>query len=519
MPRQGQSVESCVIGTWHKKKGDKVTAGDILFTYETDKSTFEEEAKVDGVILAIYYEEGDDVECLKTVCLIGEEGENVAEFGIQNSELGINDSDSGAGPAISDKLAVEIITPSANGGSINTTETTSAAPRTGFMPVSPRARALADRTGADLSRAVPTGAEGRIIEKDVIKAIENGYHITQAAMELKTAENRRNGSKPGTANAGGAAGTGIGGRYTVEDMKMRRQIIDPVVSVISADARAQKVDAAQQMSRQEAGAIANAAQQRVPQAAEAGATAAATADAADYEEIAVRGVRKYIAKAMQASLSESAQLTLHSSFDATDIFNFRKNLKTLEAQDSNNAATTSALLAKITVTDIIVYAVSRVLPKHKSINAHFMGETMRLFSNAHIGVAVDTPRGLLVPTLFNANKLSLTELSTSAKALFEQCRQGKAGPETLRGGTFTISNLGGMGIEMFTPILNPPQTGILGVCCAIERTKEGKTYPAMGLSLTFDHRAMDGADAARFLKDLVAYLEEFSVMLAIEGGI
>jgi pyruvate dehydrogenase E2 component (dihydrolipoamide acetyltransferase) len=103
--------------------------------------------------------------------------------------------------------------------------------------------------------------------------------------------------------------------------------------------------------------------------------------------------------------------------------------------------------------------------------------------------------------------MSLVEISENAKGLFEKCKQGSISPDLLHHGTFTISNLGTLGIELFTPVLNPPQVGILGVCSIVERTKDGKPYPAMGLSLTFDHRALDGADAARFLKDLVDSLK------------
>jgi pyruvate dehydrogenase E2 component (dihydrolipoamide acetyltransferase) len=175
--------------------------------------------------------------------------------------------------------------------------------------------------------------------------------------------------------------------------------------------------------------------------------------------------------------------------------------------------------AKITITDIIIYAASRVLPKHRCINAHFLGDKMVLFNNAHIGVAVDTPRGLLVPTIFNTNSMSLSEISVHSKELFEKCKKGSIEPDLLKGASFTISNLGSFGIEMFTPILNPPQTGILGVCNAIERTKNGKPYPALGLSVTYDHQALDGADSARFLKDLVQYLENFASHLLIDGGL
>jgi pyruvate dehydrogenase E2 component (dihydrolipoamide acetyltransferase) len=134
-------------------------------------------------------------------------------------------------------------------------------------------------------------------------------------------------------------------------------------------------------------------------------------------------------------------------------------------------------------------------------------------------MAVDTERGLLVPTLFAADTLSLSEISRKAKELATGAQSGHISPDLLTGGTFTISNLGSMGIESFTPIINPPQTGILGVCGIVYRQKKAGdgfvTYPAMGLSLTYDHRAVDGAPASRFLKDLCAALESFDILLAL----
>jgi len=465
---------------WHKKKGDRISIGDILFTYETDKSTFEEEAKVEGVLLEIFYGEGDEVLCLETVCLIGEEGESIEGFGRPPVSP----------PPISEKEAC-IPHPALTSPLASQTSDRVASENLAPHPVfiSPRARALAEKSGADISRAQPTGAGGRIVERDIIKVISEGYLVTQAAREsLSGADAQDNSVYPETSTSkerSGAdrrgeqspGGTGIGGRVTTYDLT-EGQVLPP-----AAEEGGRKAGDHQGFGSGH--------------------------DVPDYEETKLTTVRKAIAKAMHSSLSDGAQLTLQSSFDATDIFSFRKNLKALEGFEE---------LAKITVTDIITFAASRMLPKHRSINAHFLGDSMRLYNNAHIGVAVDTPRGLLVPTVFNANSLSLSELSARAKAMFEKCRQGSIEPDALRGGTFTISNLGGLGIEMFTPVLNPPQTGLLGVCCVTERLKEGKPYPAMGLSLTFDHRALDGADAARFLKDMVSYLEKFSVFIALEGG-
>ncbi len=429
MPRQGQSVESCIIAKWHKNKGDKVSVGDLLFTYETDKATFEEESKVEGVMLEVYFEEGDDVPCLLNVCVIGNEGDSTAEFAPEGSA-----PTEETAPVVVEQTKAPVVS-----------EVVVSTNSDDMLKISPRARGLAQKSGADVRYAQPTGANGRIIERDVEKVLDMGKIVTPAAMGEYSAL--------GT----DVAGTGLGGRVTTADLAT-------------------------------------------------GETVATTSSVSenDFEEVKLPNIRKFIAKAMHTSLSTTAQLTLNSSFDVSDILAFRKKIK----------ASSEALgLGNITINDIILYAVSRTLLNHKDINAHFYDDKMVLFNNAHIGIAVDTARGLMVPTLFNANKLSLTEISKASKGLVEQCQQGTISPDGLKGGSFTVTNLGTLDIESFTPVLNPPQVGILGVCNIVERTKNGSTYPAMGLSLTFDHRALDGAPAAKFLKDLKNNLENFSVML------
>jgi len=480
MPRQGQSVESCTIGMWHKKKGDKVEIGDILFSYETDKASFDEEAKTEGFILAVFFEEGDEVECLQTVCVIGAEGEDL-EWGEICSPSGRGDARSqgtlsepetaqpgfvsgspGEPPAMRNGAPAGAASVAHDGFAARMPHPGFSLPPSpapsGEIRISPRARALAERTGADISSAVPTGADGRIMESDIRKVIAEGCLYTSAARS----------------EISGFRGSGIGGRLTTFDLEALQT-----------------------------GAPA-------PALPEGWMDFVNSAASSDFEEVKLTKVRKYVAQVMHASIAGSAQLTHHTSFDATDILNFRKDLKRGSGPDGK---------ANITVTDIIVYAASRVLPKHRSLNAYFLGDRMALCRNTHIGVAVDTPRGVLVPTVFNVNELSLTELAARAKGLFEKCKQGAVDPDLLRGASFTITNLGGFGVEMFTPILNPPQTGILGVCCIIERTRNGATFPAMGLSLTYDHRALDGADAARFQKDIGEYLENFSKNLILEGGL
>ncbi|MBQ1935987.1 MAG: 2-oxo acid dehydrogenase subunit E2 [Clostridia bacterium] len=434
MPNVGISVESCILTEWHKKKGDTVKAGEVLFSYETDKSTADEVAEVDGTVLELFFNEGDDIPVMTNVCVIGKEGESVEEF----RPAGEAEEAPAAAPVAEAAPAAEAapVAPVAP-----------AAPQEGFVKCSPRARALAEKAGVDPRFATPTGAEGRVVEKDIRALMASGATATPASVGAYE----------------GQAGTGLGGRFSVND--------------INAPA----------------------------------AAAAPAAPAAAYVDEKMSSVRRAIAKAMNTSLTTIPQLTHTITFDATEIMNFRKKLK---------AGAEALGLGNITLNDMMIFAVSRVLskPEHKALNANLIdGDTMRYFSGVHVGVATDTDRGLLVPTLFDADKKSLNEISAEAKALFAEAKAGNISPDKLKGASFTISNLGSLGIEHFTPVINPPQTGILGVDAITTRVREEngeiKTYPAMGLSLTYDHRALDGAPASKFLMDLKNTLENFSILL------
>jgi len=167
-----------------------------------------------------------------------------------------------------------------------------------------------------------------------------------------------------------------------------------------------------------------------------------------------------------------------------------------------------------------MFAISRTLLNHPNLNANMIEEnSVRQFKVVNLGFACDTEKGLFVPVIHGADKMSLLELSKAAKALASDARDGKLSPDKMAGGTFTVSNIGSFGCEAFTPVINPPQTGILGVCNIQTKIKSAKggvieTYPAMGLSLTFDHRVVDGAPAARFMQELCGNLENFMTLLA-----
>ena len=426
MPRQGQSVESCIITTWHKKVGDTVAEGDLLFSYETDKSAFDEAAQVSGTMLAILFEEGDVVPCLENVCIVGEAGEDISAL---------------VASAPAEEAAAEVPAAVEEVKTTAAPVVTAAPAQAGeLIRISPRAKNLALQTGVDMTKVAPSGPHGRIIERDINAALDAGFVANVAAVEAFLAGN-------------------------------------PVVTDDAAD-----------------------------EAVEAKSTSVVSDDVRAYDEEPLSGVRRVIARQMHASLSEMAQLTLNASFDATALMNFRASLK----------ASGEALgLGKISLNDMVLFAVSRTLLNYPEINANLVDDKFRKFKHANIGLAVDTERGLLVPTLFASEKMSLTDLSAYAKSAAAKARDGKLTPDEMSGGSFTVTNLGSLGIESFTPVVNPPQTAILGVCAITYRLKaDGTTYPAMGLSLTFDHRAVDGAPAARFLSDLCRALENFGLLLA-----
>ena len=219
----------------------------------------------------------------------------------------------------------------------------------------------------------------------------------------------------------------------------------------------------------------------------------------------VKGIRKLIAERMMESLANTAQFTLNSTFDATAIQTYRKRKREEIGGDSG---------PKITLNDLIAHALILTLKRHPALNAHFLGDRIARFEEVHLGVAVDTPRGLMVPVLRSVCSKSLEELSGGIKELVNSCIEGNVLPDQLSGGTFTLTNLGMLGIDHFTPVINPPEAAILGVGGISLRTlrgKDGEFTPAecITLSLTIDHQAVDGAPAARFLKDLVDTLENY----------
>ena len=447
MPRQGQSVESCILTEWYKSEGEEVKKGDLLFAYETDKAAFEEEAPEDGLLLARFFDAGDEVPVLHNVAVIGAEGDAVDEFRPQGNQqlspqdLSQQDIESNGSTEEMKSLSPEPLA------------AVSAAQSNGRSTISPRARKLACKKRVVLDQLRGSGPGGRIIERDVLEAIRQGKRLTPLAQKKMEAEGL-------TVPAGSNEDSG---RYKAGDLVERDQ---------------------------------NA------------AGLAGTEGLGAYTDAPLSNVRKIIAGAMLRSLQNSAQLTHHLSANVTGMLELRRQVKARQKEGYPH---------NITLNDMVCYAVIRSLLLHPGANAHFLGDSIRQFSQVNLGLAVDTDRGLMVPALLNADRLSLPGLSTSLKEMAESAKQGSISPDVLlpEAASFTVSNLGNYGVEMFTPVINLPQAAILGVNTIIQRPAvlpDGNFgfQPFMGLSLTYDHRALDGGPATLFLAEIKNQIESLN---------
>jgi len=403
MPKQGQSVETCIITKWFKNRGDNVSAGDILFSYETDKAAFDLESPADGILLEIFFSEGAEVPVLVNVAVIGKSGEATDSYNPDKSAAGASIV---AGASLAQETAEVIREVKVSDAEMTFTS--------GRLRISPRAKRLAESKGLDLNNIQGSGPNGRIIAIDIEKALSGGA-------------------------------------------------ISPQTSQITG---------------------------------------------AEYTEKPLSNVRKLIARAMHSSLQNSAQLTHHMSADVRHLLEARQLIKTKITSDRNQQ--------DITLNDMVCWCVIRALEKFPEANSHFLDDRIKTFHKVHLGLAVDTSRGLMVPAVKNASDMDLVKLSRELKSVAEACRKGNISPELIQStsATFTVSNLGNYGVEMFTPVINLPQAAILGVCTIINRPADiGNNIfgfvPYMGLSLTYDHRAIDGGPATLFLKEIKDQIEAF----------
>ncbi len=468
MPQLGNTVESCLITSWLVAVGDVVDANTLLCEIETDKSTMEVPSGVVGTVLALLAAEGDEVPVKQAIVVVGEPGEALPQD-VAGLAGGTAEPDGAPVAPGSDPSSLRQAQDEPSSGIVPVGSGIVSAPARAAegepAGVSPRARGRAAERGIAAGQLAGTGPGGRVITRDVEAAIAAGPALTAGA------------SAEASGFVPGAIGSGIGGRITRADL---RAIPEPTGTI--------------------------------PEPAEgqsAGAAAAAIVGLefpGEVTDTPLKGIRKVIAERMMNSLATSAQLTYTATAPAAGLLALRKRLK--------NAADPE--LSVVTIGDLVGYATVKTLAKHPVVNAHLTGGVLRTFAHVHLGMAVDTPRGLLVPTLRFADTLTLRQFSVLSKQLANDAIGGSINPDLLSGATFTVSNLGSFGIESFTPLLNVPQVAILGVDAIFPRAvvnADGSVgaEQRIGFSLTADHQVIDGADAARYLRDLCAAIADIDL--------
>lgn len=213
------------------------------------------------------------------------------------------------------------------------------------------------------------------------------------------------------------------------------------------------------------------------------------------------GIRRITAERMHQSVSEMAQTTHRVDADMSCLMEFRRQLNEYLAPEG----------LKLSFVDLLTAICARALMEHPQANASLRPDGLHTFHYANVGVAVDTPRGLVVPVIRGADSLSLRAIAQTSRELIDRARRGALRPEEMSGGTFTISNLGMYELDSFTAIVNPPETSILAVGRILDRVVavdgQAVVRPMMNLGLTYDHRVLDGAPAARFLQAIKGYIE------------
>lgn len=473
MPKAGMAMEEGQIIRWLKQEGDPVETGEPILEIETDKVAMEVEAERSGVLLKITRGDGETVPVTETIGYIGEKGEAVPEEETSGDAAPAGTAEARAADAGS---AGSAAASEAGGGPAPGTGDTRAtaagsddtAAATGKPKATPWARTLAERHGIDLAAVTPTGPRGEIKGRDVEQAAAAGAGAGAAAAEVTATPVARRVAEQKGVDLSTVTGSGPQGRITKED-------------VLAAAERGPAAPAA------------------AP-----GQTAAprAAGPAAESEAKRFSGMRRAIARNMLASHQQIPPVTLNGYADVSRLLAMRAELN---EEDPDN---------KLSVNDFVLKATVAALQRHPGLNATVDMEKEEIveYGTVNLGVAVALPDGLIVPVIRSAEQLSLRDLGASVRERAAAARSRSIAPEDLAGGTFTVTNLGMYGITTFTPIINPPQAGILGVG-SIESSlaKQGDgaigERQTMGLSLTIDHRVIDGAQGAQFLATLRTLLE------------
>ncbi|WP_433654494.1 dihydrolipoamide acetyltransferase family protein [Nocardia sp. CA-128927] len=447
MPRLSDTMEDGVVSAWLKQVGDQITRGEVVAEIETDKALMELEAYEDGVLEQILAQPGVRIAIGEPIAIVGD---------------GSGASAAGSSGAVPASAAAQASSPSSDSSAVAVAVSASATPETtGAQPdsataaesgerlkSSPLARKIARELGVDLAAVVGTGPGGRITRQDVEAAHRNG--ATAPAADPVAATSAPAAVVPAAGAANEASASAISGTT-------------PAVSAAAA--------------------------QSIPVSG-------------DHDEIPLTNIQRLSATRLTESKQQAPHIYLTSAIDVTDLLAFRARInETLEAAGEG----------KVSVNDLLVKAVAGTLRKDPLVNVSFAGDKLLRHKGIHLGIAVATPAGLLVPVIRDADRKSVSEIAADSRDKATRARDRKLRADEMSGGTFTISNLGMFGIEQFTAVINPPESAILAVGGAADelRLDDGAvvTRKILRVTLSADHRAIDGAVGAQFLAQLKEVLE------------
>ena len=450
MPREiylvkvGMTMTEGMVSEWFIADGAEVKKGEMLYALETEKVNLDVDAEADGTVKHLV-EAGVTLEPGDVVGYIFAQGESIPDvLPGATSQPEVVES--------AEPVAVESAAPMVLEAVVSE----------GFVKASPAAKRLAKELDVNYLALQGTGPGGRIVEADVQSAASGQTASQQPAVaaiqsqssaNIKASPLARRIAEQRAIDLSQVRGTGPGGRIVQSDVE------------------------------------------------NLGASIAQASGPAAGDMVPVKGMRKTIAQRMHQSLQESAQLTMDMAAVMDDAVKLREQL----IREWDGAA-------RPTFTDLVIKAAAKALQKHPLMNSQFGGTGIQLLNEIHVGIAVALPEGLVVPVVRHADQLSLKEIAIESARLATSARNGTLGLDDYAGGTFTISALGMFGVDSFTPIINQPQSGILGVNRILDGVAwEGETpirQKQMNLSLTWDHRVLDGAPAAEFLQTVVEYLSE-----------
>ncbi len=444
MPKLGLEMEEGVLLDWAVEEGDSVDVDDVVAEIESEKTSAEVESREGGVLRRTFLDEGDAVAPGTPMGIIADPDADISDL-VAEAEADLDDAAPTSDSSEEDAAAAR--------SAESSTESDTAAASAGSAggKATPRARKRAEELGVDLGTVEGSGPEGAITADDV-EAAESGPE------EVKASPRAKQRAEEFGVDLAGVSGSGPGGAVTADDVEA-------------------------------------AAESASEPTADAGGGATRTLA----EERAFGGMRRSIANRLGESYRNAVHVTEHREPDAAAL---------RAAAD----AADEALEADVSMPDVLLVALSAALDDHPAFNATFEEETHRLYEEHNVCVAVDIDEGLVTPVVPDVGAKSLSEIAETRREITRRTLDGDYTMDDLRGGTFTVTNLGVLGVESFDPIINPPQIAILGVNAVSERVTMADGTPesrrVLPLDLSFDHRVVDGADAARFLRSLVGHIED-----------